>query len=81
MFWQVLAKKCPPFFPRTIWPQAMLQNENTITAFTFVASSLHSNQSSYPIGTKKNYSFPQPTCMCEIWQESSSEEMFDNVDD
>ena len=25
---------------RTIWPQAMLQNENTITAFTFVASSL-----------------------------------------
>ena len=27
-------------FSRTIWPQAMLQNENTITAFTFVASSL-----------------------------------------
>ena len=29
-------------FFRTIWPQAMLQNENTITAFTFVASSLNS---------------------------------------
>ena len=27
-------------FFRTIWPQAMLQNENTITAFTFIASSL-----------------------------------------
>ena len=27
-------------FSRTIWPQAMLQNENTITAFTFVASLL-----------------------------------------
>ena len=28
-------------FSRTIWPQAILQNENTITAFTFVASSLN----------------------------------------
>ena len=35
--------------------------------------SCHSNQSSYPIGTKKhNYSFPPP--MCEIWKESASEE-------
>ena len=39
--WEVLAKKCPPFFFRTIWPQAMLQNVNTITAFSFVASPLH----------------------------------------
>ena len=29
---------------RTVWPQAMLQNENTITAFTFVASSLDRGQ-------------------------------------
>ena len=28
-------------FFRTIWPQAMLQNENIITAFTFVASLLY----------------------------------------
>ena len=31
--------------------------------------SFHSNQSSYPIGTKKhNYSFPRPIdAICEIW--------------
>ena len=33
-------QKMSAIFSRTIWPQAMLQNENTITAFTFVASSL-----------------------------------------
>ena len=32
-------KKSAIFF-RTIWPQAVLQNENTITDFTLVASSL-----------------------------------------
>ena len=34
---EVLAKKCPPFFSGLFGPRAMLQNENTITAFTFVA--------------------------------------------
>ena len=34
-------QKISAIFFRTIWPQAMLQNENTITAFTFVASSLY----------------------------------------
>ena len=34
------AQKMSAIFSRTIWPQAMLQNENTITVFTFVASSL-----------------------------------------
>ena len=34
-------QKMSATFFRNIWPQAMLQNENTITAFTFVASSLH----------------------------------------
>ena len=34
-------KKMSAIFSRIIWPQAMLQNENTITAFTFVASSLY----------------------------------------
>ena len=33
-------QKMSAIFSRTIWPQAMLQNENTITTFTFVASSL-----------------------------------------
>ena len=33
-------QKMSAIFFRTIWPQAMLQNDNTITAFTFVASSL-----------------------------------------
>ena len=33
-------QKMSAIFSLTIWPQAMLQNENTITAFTFVASSL-----------------------------------------
>ena len=33
-------QKMSAIFFRTIWPQAMLQNENTITAFTFAASSL-----------------------------------------
>ena len=33
-------QKMSAIFFRTIWAQAMLQNENTITAFTFVASSL-----------------------------------------
>ena len=36
-------QKMSAIFSRTIWPQAMLQNENTITAFTFVASSLIQN--------------------------------------
>ena len=48
--------------------------------------SCHSNQSSYPIGTKKQYnSFPLPVyAICEIWQESASwseEMLFENVDD
>ena len=34
-------QKMSAIFSRTIWPQAMLKNENTITAFTFVASSLN----------------------------------------
>ena len=38
--------------------------------------SCHSNQSSYPIGTKKKkhkYSFPQSIdAICEIWKESAS---------
>ena len=37
--------------------------------------SCHSNQSSYPIGTKKKhkYSFPQfKDAICEIWKESAS---------
>ena len=35
--------------------------------------SCHSNQSSYPIGTKQYYSFPLPIdAMCEIWPESAS---------
>ena len=35
-----VGQKMSAIFFRTIWAQAMLQNENTITAFTFVASSL-----------------------------------------
>ena len=35
-----LAKKMSAIFFRTIWPQAMLQNVNTITAFSFIASPL-----------------------------------------
>ena len=40
--------------------------------------SCHSNQSSYPIGTKKkkqhNISFPLPIdAICEIWKESASQ--------
>ena len=33
-------QKMSAIFFRTVWAQAMLQNENTITAFTSVASSL-----------------------------------------
>ena len=33
-------QKMSAMFFRTIWPQAMLQNINTITAFSFVASPL-----------------------------------------
>ena len=33
-------QKMSAIFFRTIWPQAMLQNVNTITAFSFVASPL-----------------------------------------
>ena len=50
-----------------------------------VTISYHSNQNSYPIGekTKQSNSFPLPVdAICEIWQESASEEMsFENVDD
>ena len=45
--------------------------------------SCHSNQSSYPIGTKKhNCSFTPPiNARCEIWKESASEEKsIENVD-
>ena len=44
--------------------------------------SFHSNQSSYPIGTKKhNYSFPPPS-ICGTWKESAAEEkLSENVDD
>ena len=40
-------QKMSAIFFRTIWAQAMLQNENKITAFTFVASSLYSYQNQY----------------------------------
>ena len=49
--------------------------------------SCYSNQSSYPIGTKKKkkqyYSFPLSIdAIYEIWRGSASEEMsFENVDD
>ena len=46
--------------------------------------SCHSNQSSYPIGTKKhNCSFPPSIdAICGIWEKSASEEKsFENVDD
>ena len=45
--------------------------------------SCHSNQRSYPIGTKNhNYSLPPPIdAICEIWKESASEEkLFENDD-
>ena len=38
-------QKMSAIFFRTIWPQAMLQNVNTITAFSFVASPLYANVS------------------------------------
>ena len=35
--------------------------------------SCHSNQISYPIGIKNNFSFPLPIdALCEIWKESAS---------
>ena len=45
--------------------------------------SCHSNQTSYPIGTKKtNYSFPVPIdAICDIRKETASgEKSFENVD-
>ena len=36
-------QKMSAIFFRTIWPQAMLQNVNTITAFSFVASPLENH--------------------------------------
>ena len=53
---------------------------------SMVTISCHSNQSSYPIETKKNFffSFPRPIdFICEIWLRIgsiASEEMFENVD-
>ena len=39
IFWEVLAKNCPPFFPDYLASDNVTKCE-TITAFTFVASSL-----------------------------------------
>ena len=48
-------QKMSAIFSRTIWPQAMLQNENTITAFTFVASSLSVGNRQHGAITRKNF--------------------------
>ena len=56
----------------------MKQKKLSISSFSHYKSmgtiSCHSNQSSYPTGTKKrNYSFPRPIdAICEIWKESAS---------
>ena len=45
-------QKMSAIFFRTIWPQAMLQNVNTITAFSFVASPLILKSTAVAIGVK-----------------------------
>ena len=63
-------------FCKKIQISPMRQKKLSISSFSHYKSmgtiSCHSNQSSYPTGKKRNYSFPRPIdAICVIWEESA----------